>query len=62
MLRSLISIPSGNVLQSSSLLRYASTGCLTPGLTRSDAILARALVKSRTLLFRDSETRAVSDS
>ena len=48
MLRSPIFIPSGKVLQSPSLHRYASTGCLTPGLTGAKAILVRALVKSRT--------------
>jgi hypothetical protein len=47
-LRSPISIPSGKVLQSPSLHRYASTGCPSPGLTGSKAILARALVKIRT--------------
>jgi hypothetical protein len=47
-LRSPIFIPSGKVLQSPSLHCYASSGCLTPGLTGSKAILARALVKSRT--------------
>ena len=42
-----ISIPSSKVLKSHSFHRFASTGCLTPGLTDSKAILARELVKGR---------------
>jgi hypothetical protein len=42
-----ISIPSGKVLKSLSFHRFASTGCLTPGLTGSKAMLAREPVKSR---------------
>ena len=47
MLRSPISIPSGKVLQSPSLHRFASTGCLTPRLAGSKKILIRELAKSR---------------
>ena len=43
-----ISIPSRKVLKSPSLHRFASTGCLTLGLTGSKAILAREPVNSRT--------------
>ena len=42
------SIPSRKVLKSPSLYRFASTGCLTPGITSSKAILVRELVKGRT--------------
>jgi hypothetical protein len=43
-----ISSPFGNVLKSSSLHRFVSTGCLPPGLTDSKAIPARELAKGRT--------------
>ena len=43
-----ISIPSRQVLESPSLRRFASSGCLPTGLTGSNAIFARKLVKSRT--------------
>ncbi len=43
-----ISIPSRKVLKSPSLHRFASSGCLPPRLTGSNAILVRELVKGRT--------------
>jgi hypothetical protein len=39
-----ISIPSRRVLKSTSLHRFASIGCVTPRLTASNRVLARALV------------------
>jgi hypothetical protein len=39
-----ISIPSRKVLKSPSLHRFASIGCLPPGLTGANAILVRELV------------------
>lgn len=52
-----ISIPPRKALKASSH-RFASARCLTPGLTGSQAIPARELVKGHTLLFRDAPKAA----